>query len=478
LNGGGTKGIERTRGIDLIYNPSDPDGHGTSVCGIINGGVVGRRRYVGVAPHAELLVVNKYAEDYNETYYIPWARLNGANVMLYEFGVFVQKFLDGSSNFETMINTEALLGIVQVAAAGNLSDSKKHAQNDVGGNNSTTFPFTVNSMDDPGTPNIIEPDITRVEVTVLWRNTGNDLAFKLTTPTPSTIDLPANPSGIWPTTSVDGHRVEYNREDSGRGTAKYDIIIRKDTVSLGGWALQVINNTANSEHVDLYIYNNNHRTKWKDGAEWTAYDSDENTVTWPATADTAITVAAYNIKGGSIGGLRSSSSIGPRIDGQAIVDVAAPGSSIGCALSKDADGGDLGWYTGFGGTSAAAPHVAAASALLLQSGSSLDHQQVKMMLQQMAEADSSTGPTPNNQWGYGKLNLIDFPSSPTVWVDFWHTGTELGTFMQPFNSLADGVSAVSPGGTLTIKKGSTSETGRVTKRLRIRPFGGNVTIGR
>ena len=76
-------GVVRTGGVDLIQTQPDTNGHGTSVCGVLSGGTIGRR-YVGVAPDADLLVADCYSNEH--TTYIPWAEGNGADVMLYEFG--------------------------------------------------------------------------------------------------------------------------------------------------------------------------------------------------------------------------------------------------------------------------------------------------------------------------------------------------------------------------------------------------------
>jgi hypothetical protein len=89
------------------------------------------------------------------------------------------------------------------------------------------------------------------------------------------------------------------------------------------------------------------------------------------------------------------------------MDIAAPGNfDIGAAYSKDAFGGSLGEYDWFGGTSAAGPHVAGASALLLQWDPTLNHNQTKLLLQQNARTDAFTGVTPNADWGHGKLDVL------------------------------------------------------------------------
>jgi len=97
--------------------------------------------------------------------------------------------------------------------------------------------------------------------------------------------------------------------------------------------------------------------------------------------------------------------------------IAAPGSDIITTYSNGSTW--LLWYNNFGslpfdkqfgsyrlfsGTSAAGPHVAGCAALMLQvdptSGS-----QVKTIIESTARSDGFTGPVPNNDWGWGKLDV-------------------------------------------------------------------------
>jgi hypothetical protein len=72
-----------------------------------------------------------------------------------------------------------------------------------------------------------------------------------------------------------------------------------------------------------------------------------------------------------------------------------------------------------------------------------------------------------------------------IWVAFGYGGTELGTFTQPFNTVIEGVNAITtfidtavldfP--TLYIKAGARNETITITKRMRLQACGGTVRIG-
>lgn len=78
-------------------------------------------------------------------------------------------------------------------------------------------------------------------------------------------------------------------------------------------------------------------------------------------------------------------------------------------------------------------------------------------------------------------NYVTYPTGRGVYVDFNYTGlagAETGLFNQPFNTLNEGVTALDPGGTLSVKAGSSSTTLTWTKAMTVKTFGGPVTIGR
>lgn len=73
---------------------------------------------------------------------------------------------------------------------------------------------------------------------------------------------------------------------------------------------------------------------------------------------------------------------------------------------------------------------------------------------------------------------IEIEPNFDVWVDFAYGGAEDGSFERPFNTFAEGVNVVDPGGVLHIKAGTSPETRHVSKAMKIESYGGPAKIGR
>ncbi len=71
------------------------------------------------------------------------------------------------------------------------------------------------------------------------------------------------------------------------------------------------------------------------------------------------------------------------------------------------------------------------------------------------------------------------PFVGAVWVDFNYSSLspQLGTFANPFSTIAQGVSAVASGGTISIKPGTSAETLTISKPMKLTAVGGIATIG-
>ena len=418
LNSGG---VQRTRSVDLELTAADTNGHGTGVSGILVAGNALRcapgwmscglvypntRRYTGVAPNADLVVADRYNNA--ETVYIPWAAGLGAKVMLYEYGGWVGEYLDGSSNHEQMMDAASATGAVQVVPTGNLHGGGRHLQYYVPVG-TLTHPFNVPAV-----------GITQIWASMLWLTPGNNMTITLTTPTGgpgNTVALPCVIPGSgwqWLPPTSDGHTVGCERAvDSSRGTALYNIqITRGGGVATGNWTMVVSNPGSSAELTNFYIADD--ATTWSGGAAWvnaSGLGAEMHTAAWPSTCDTCIGVASYatrgRVDGTTVGDISPFSGRGPRFfDNAQVVDVTAPGHyDIISTESKDSGAFAYGKYQWFGGTSAAGPHVAGVAALLMQfARNDADPADIGAAIQQGAVSDGFTGATPNDTWGYGKLD--------------------------------------------------------------------------
>jgi subtilisin-like proprotein convertase family protein len=65
-----------------------------------------------------------------------------------------------------------------------------------------------------------------------------------------------------------------------------------------------------------------------------------------------------------------------------------------------------------------------------------------------------------NSWSIEVTGTI---SLPTTWVDFGHSGTELGSETYPFNTIAEGLDTVQSNGTIKFKPGSSAETATINQ---------------
>jgi minor extracellular serine protease Vpr len=117
------------------------------------------------------------------------------------------------------------------------------------------------------------------------------------------------------------------------------------------------------------------------------------------------------------GYLAGFSSQGPTVDGRIKPDVVAPGVSVSASINKyylDTNsityithvGNDTNYFGAFSGTSMASPQVTGIVALMLQQNPTLTNEQIRTALHNTAVNDSATGNTPNNFYGFGKVNAL------------------------------------------------------------------------
>ncbi len=123
-------------------------------------------------------------------------------------------------------------------------------------------------------------------------------------------------------------------------------------------------------------------------------NSSHNTLNAPADGDSVISVGAVN----SSGTRSSFSSVGPTVDGRIKPDVMAMGSNVYVASNFATND-----YKFSSGTSFSCPLLAGACALLLQADPSL----TPIELRNLLRSTSSRSNNPDNQYGWGIINLFD-----------------------------------------------------------------------
>jgi MYXO-CTERM domain-containing protein len=423
-------GSDYERGVNLIQNVSDNDAlHGTGVSGILVGGNRGFNTLVGIVPDAELLMADTHnlSDPYGDmSPLLVWSVQEGAHVMLHEYAPWAGHHLDGSSNHEELMDTAAAdHGVAQVNPAGNLGGSMKHCRVDVAAQTSFDLPIVVPPDPQPGVQ-----DYSYMQLSFLWREPARDLHFTVVAPNDATVVLGADGTGMNPVVLPDGTTTVYAwREDSSRGTAMFEIYVvgqagqSSRPIANGGWRIilsdpDTTDPTAAPVAVSGYVMDD--VTTWSVGINFPDHHSEEHLVCFPATADSAIGVAAYTGHAGppysssneDPGELRRYSGRGKRVDGVSILDVTAPDNPLTPINRMDYGGGHtvgLGSYLVFGGTSGAGPHVAGAAVLLKQANPDWTGLQVRQAIRDGALVDEQVVGDPTHAredlWGAGKLRL-------------------------------------------------------------------------
>ncbi len=371
------------RGQDLIELPNNTT-HATAVAGIVAAGCRGIHKFTGIAPDADIIIGPP-----------AWAREMNADIILYESGVFINKFLDGSSNDEEAVDSLAAAGIIQVLPAGNLKNVNRHFHGEIAPRDSISVRVLSPAPQfNPGNPYL---------VSLLWRNSENGPEIYIASPENDLFKI----SGLGTDFSLDNFNIWSQFSISSRETAKMDIGVYRASGISGTWRLKIVNKYDSPQIIDGYIFDGPY--SFQNGSVFGDHISQSTTIMAPATADSAVSVGSYNTRdiNGALGDLSAFSSIGPRIDGKQILNICAPGNVIFTTNSHNPDNSNFGGYWGVSGTSFSAPHAAGAIALLLQLDPSITTRELVKVLQQGANHDVYTGNTPNNSWGGGKLRILN-----------------------------------------------------------------------
>ena len=387
---------ERTRGTDLIQTAPDTNGHGTSVQGIIAANNE-HHRFSGLAPNVDLLSHDSFAGGFANGQ--SWALQKNADVMLYEVGGWTNRFLDGTDAVEMSLDQMANAGVVQVNPAGNLGGSDKVMQGLLPDVDDSLGPLiTKFGVSSSNTPH-------NVYLTYLVPNGHNISSVKVKEPGQSSFTDLSNTSSAW---LPGGTGVVISKGTSARNTTMLYLWFGVGSSSgliTGDWEVSIAGPSGQGRVLFRATANQNAGT-WSGGTTWKtpsptslAAIGDNGSVTWPATADSAITVASWaswGRAGSSAGELSHFSGRGTRIhDGRPMVDIASPGN-YDIWSPKTNYGGNFGTYKWFGGTSAAGPGVAAIAALMIQDNPGIGHHRVWNILNATGHWNSTTG----ELWNY------------------------------------------------------------------------------
>jgi hypothetical protein len=417
------------RGVNLTTTTHTDDslfggGHGTAVAGILLGGQLGYRDYVGVAPDAELMMIRVLGDQFTWLTIeegLTIANNTGADVILTEVGSWTWHYLDGSSVAEQLIDILVADGIPVISPSGNLGGKDKHAMIST----APDVPHLIDFSVPPPDGVYVTEDITEVFITVLTVDPTDFMASNFTLIINGiAINLHPNP-GEWAwylePNVIPGLNIESFTSISPRGTRMLAIWIYGvlPTTPPAPW-YQLSISTPDPATIHAFISDD--QSGWTGGCVWITDIVDSHHITWPSTADRTISVASYRTRtlvgGGTVGDRASFSSRGPRIDGLIKQNVAAPGGydvisdyAYGSAWSSWYNAGgtlpfnqQFGSYRLFSGTSASGPHVAGAAALILQANSSIGSQ-IQPIIELTARSDGFTGAVPNADWGGGKLDI-------------------------------------------------------------------------
>ncbi|MFT6629310.1 MAG: subtilisin family serine protease [Flavobacteriales bacterium] len=405
------------RGSDLVFaDPAadlqDDDGnrllrsHGTGVAGILAAGHAGRFDNTGVAPDAELLsLVARYTQDGEGNLTVMQAaQQRDADIMIHEYSSWNFTALDGSTNVEVAMDTLRDEGMLQVNPAGNLANSGKH---------------TIAQVTEDGVEvSIVVPEravgqtVGAALISLHWPADAGEPELELVSPGGDILALGEGvPDGVsW----FDNHVVYDTPDVTPEGMRTRYIYLGSEDGQIpmrsGTYRVRAV---ASGAPFEMHAFVDDYFSSWGRGVG-VLDEVPATTLCWPSTANSAFTVGAYagvhanpdDGEGSEPGELRYYSSRGPRIDGERGIDIVAPDDPMSPTSEGYADIYEHGWYSKFGGTSGAGPHVAGALALLVQDDPSATPDELEQRLIDAVLQDGFTpNDLPNPEWGHGKLRI-------------------------------------------------------------------------
>lgn len=439
---------------DLFFANSDLNGHGTHVSGTAAGNG-GGTQFIGMAPEADLVVVKATRGEASGSFssadiitalnYIHHTaeRLGKPYVINMSLGA-VAGPADGSDAESAAIDNLVGAGKenkVVVVAAGNDGERRIHAQDtlstDTGIDISKTFNIPVaNATVGVQIWSAIDPnDVNKVFISV----TGPDTTFGPVSGFPQAVSKQRD-GDI--TVISSPHPFILTGTD-------IQTLVTISAKRPGDWTVSVRGDKGTgSGVVDMWLVDLSGV-----GVEFPPSEGNQRLLTGqPASTKNAITVGSYVTKtdwvdsrgffhsrGVVVGSASTFSSPGPSRDGRRKPEISGPGEAIAAARATrvDPDSDNLlsdTRYTMLWGTSMATPHVTGAVALALEEarkrGVTVDAISIRDALTASAISDGDTGVTPNDKWGFGKLDVEAF------FVALF--GSPLSVTLSSFTAVADG----------------------------------------
>lgn len=293
---------------------------------------------------------------------------------------------DGSGVFEDFIDsTSGISGVCITVAAGNESQSRRHAR------------LELNEDEPDGILDIRSSDSASSFCLTLLTSFADKISVSLRSPTGEVVPrIPVRNGSVYKTGFVFEKAtvsVEYYyplSESTSQAT-----VIKTENATQGVWNVFVYGDILTAGRVDAYLPS---KSLIPQGAEFVLPDP-FNTVTVPATSRSPISVSAYDTRDGS---LYIDSSWGFSVNGLPLPDLAAPG--VGVRGSYPTFKGTM------SGTSVSSAITCGAAALMLEWGvvdmnyPTLNTHQIKgFLIRSCVREESRAYPDP--RWGYGKLNL-------------------------------------------------------------------------
>ena len=465
---------------DFEYGTSQS--HGTHVTGIAAGcggnNDVGRT-YRGVAPNADIVLVSftgdevtintkvldgiRYIKDYAESVNKPCVINMSINSQIGPH--------DGTSDFDVacddVINRFSG-GVLLVGAAGNEGGNNIHISKTFYSLSDTLYTFLyspgsyhfdkMKTIDIWGDPN------ESFNVELIIYNTATN-----TVEQSSSLYSSASSFGVsLLLVDSDNNTLCAQMEGSGSNTNnnRQNIQIRIDSYSgqmldnhLVG--IRVSSSAIDTVTVHAWLFDPNHVFDFNNAEQtWATNGNTDYTVgEVGGTGNSIISVGAYTTRryfsNTYLGGLSGFSSHGPTVDRRTKPDITSPGEGIISAFNRFDNSqyytehrvtstlfhNNTEYYGILQGTSQAAPFVTGLLALCLQANPNLTYAQAVNLLRNSALTDGHTGeigPTGNNLWGWGKVNVRgmidsicivtppyteDFEGNTSCWMKEGNDGT-------------------------------------------------------